>query len=237
MSHSSALWRGGPAQHPAFPAGEGRAGDFPAGKQQGVRQTMVGSWMMDPIVLPCRKDGITRGMPRLQQVGIMGSSKDLFSTWLVGMAEGASLPHSQQLRVGRVPASGSSGISPASATSGIAPASGTSGNGAGSDTSGIFPASGTSGIAPVRGTWGGGGSARGPAGRSERGRPSRAQLSFGTAIGSKSSSCVGTVPGEARATGAPWRAAPRLSLASPGTWHSCASQGMGKDRSGLHSWC
>lgn len=51
----------------------------------------------------------------------------------------------------------------------------------------------------------------------ERGSPWRVQLSFGPAMGSKPSSCVGT----AAAEGSPWRAAPRLLLSFPGAWQGC----------------
>lgn len=51
----------------------------------------------------------------------------------------------------------------------------------------------------------------------ERGSPRRVQLSFGPAMGSKPSSCVGT----AAAEGSPWRAAPRLLLSFPGAWQGC----------------
>lgn len=61
----------------------------------------------------------------------------------------------------------------------------------------------------------------------ERGSPRRVQLSFGPAMGSKPSSCVGT----AAAEGSPWRAAPRLLLSFSwhlaGLWLPTASQGIG----------
>lgn len=135
-------------------------------------------------------------MSRLQQVGIMGSLRGLFSTCsgLWGLHGGAS---TASLLVGTVP-SGTSGIVPDTLEIGpeVAPQElflkWHLGNCPGSGTLEIVPGSGTSGIV-LEVTPREEEVTQVVAGRKERGSPRWAQLSFGTMMGSKPSSCVGSV--------------------------------------------